>query len=361
MKFTFTTALIFQYVGCLLLQETAALRNYSEPILAVDYSKELGYGFTTNWFKSYPPLSKYNSQNIKDVSNAGFRHLRLRSRADLYDAPYNDTKSETFFTNLTSVVDDCIKENVFPVITWIHHAAEAYATEDDMQNYLQWWRKVAQQLKDRDYRLSFNVFTELGVDECQKTGNCAGSLKLNKTKYNTWTSRVVKAIRESGGNNEKRIIIITSPKKTAKGLALIEKEVYQNDSYMMAEFHIYASGPNKKENSPKYWVGNGTKEQRQTLVDEIEMAKRDIALPLYFGAWMPQDNNYGELRQCEVQHFARYFVQKMKQENISSALNVLDVYYDTKASTWITGPKNITNQILYMSNVLDVIKKEMTS
>lgn len=344
--------------GCLLNQEVDAA-NFSEPLLPASYRNKLDLGFSTNWFKSSPPLSKYNVQNIKDVRLAGFKHLRLRCRADLYTYPYNDTEFDSFLDDLETVVDDCINENVFPVISWIHHEAEAYGTDEDFDNYLRWWRKVARKLKDKDFRLSFNLFTELGIDECQHTGNCDGSLKEDTAKYNKWTSRVVKAIRGTGGNNDKRILILTSPKKTAKGLKDIDHTIYQNDNYMMAEFHIYASGPNKKEGSPKYWVGNGTTEQRQTLLDEIAMAENDIPLKLYFGAWMAHDNNFGGLNQSEVENFARYFVSVMKTKKIPSSLNVLDNYYDTKDSVWITGIANISGQPLDMAAVLGIIKQNM--
>ncbi len=54
--------------------------------------------------------------------------------------------------------------------------------------------------------LSFNLFTELGIDFCK--GNCKGSLRRNKTKYDDCTSEGIKAIRERGGKNADRIIIL---------------------------------------------------------------------------------------------------------------------------------------------------------
>ena len=61
----------------------------------------------------------------------------------------------------------------------------------------------------------------------------------------------------TGGNNAKRILFLSSPGKTAVGLPKIDPEIYRNDSYLMAEWHIYASGPVKKPTSLKYWIGSG--------------------------------------------------------------------------------------------------------
>ncbi len=59
-----------------------------------------------------------------------------------------------FLDRLTEVVDECIERDVAPIISWIHHAAEAKANETDRQNYIDWWTRVAEKLKDRNYHLS---------------------------------------------------------------------------------------------------------------------------------------------------------------------------------------------------------------
>lgn len=169
---------------------SAKCTDFSKPVSPRSYSSVLGSGFSTNWFKSKDPMSKYNDQNIVDVYNAGFRNLRLRCLAENYPYPYATANFTSFLNDLEHVVDKCLEVGVAPIITWIHHHAEAYGLETDRVNYLIWWKKVAEKLKNKDYRLSFNLFTELGVDVCQKTGNCDGSLRVNTTKYNIWTSQM---------------------------------------------------------------------------------------------------------------------------------------------------------------------------
>ena len=82
---------------------------------------------------------------------------------------------------LENVVDECIRVGVAPITSWEHHSAEAYATDQDRQNFIAWWTIVAELLKDKNYHLSYNLFTELGIDECKKTNDCKGSLRRNKT------------------------------------------------------------------------------------------------------------------------------------------------------------------------------------
>ena len=60
-----------------------------------------------------------------------------------------------------------------------------------------------------------------------------------------------------------------------------------------------------------------SEEQRQTLRDDIAMAKnftRNTNLLSYFGEWMPKDNKGGSLAQLEVIAFARFFAHELKVE-----------------------------------------------
>ena len=331
----------------------------TSPISPAAYRKVIKQGFATNWFKREEPLSKYNDRNIKDIYLKGFRNVRLRSRADLYSPPYNSEKFIWFLRNLTAVVDKCLEVGVAPIISWINHRAEACATEDDRRNYVSWWTAVARQLRDRNYLLSFNLFTELGLDGCGgKKCPCRKSLRKNTAKYNTWTSEVVTAIRATGGKNAKRILILGSPGKTAKDLHKIDEDIYKNDRFMLAEWHVYASGPNKKVGGQKYWSGDGIPDGRANVKKAIKYAtkftKRSNLLT-YLGAWMPADNKGGSLNQTEVINFARFFASQLKMKHIPWSLNVLDRYYDTSRSQWLTEMQNVKGRMLNMSRVLDNI------
>ena len=318
----FASALVTQCV----LQQTPD-PDFSRPVRqAVSpevYQRNIKQGFSTNYFKTVPAM-EYQPQNIQDVYDKGFLNLRLRVRADLYCPPYDNDNIlfQWFLNRLEEVVDRCLEVGVAPIISWIHHKAEAYATEEDRQNYIQWWTKVAEKLKRKDYRLSFNLFTELGTDECGN--NCDESLRENTTKYNQWTSQVVTAIRATGRKNEQRILILTSPKKRYTGLGDIDQTIYRNDVYMMVEFHDYAAGPTNDSESRRFWTGNGTDTQRDTLKTALQNAA-NFALKIYYGAWMPQDNKLGSLNQAEVNNFARFYTNLLEEYNIPWSLNVLDV------------------------------------
>lgn len=124
----------------------------------------------------------------------------------------------------------------------------------------------------------------------------------------------------------------------------IDKDIYRNDRFMLAEWHIYASGPNKKVRGQKYWSGDGRPKGRENVNKAVRQATDftdSSGLPTYLGAWMPVDNKDGSLDQAEVINFARYFALTLKEKGIPWSLNVLDRYYDTEKSEWLTERQNI--------------------
>ena len=96
--------------------------------------KVIAQGFATDWPMSLEHLSKYNDKNIQDICSENFPNVRLRSRADLYSAPYNTPDFSRFFASLSSAVDKCLEVGIALIVPWIHREAEAAATEDDRTN-----------------------------------------------------------------------------------------------------------------------------------------------------------------------------------------------------------------------------------
>lgn len=338
--------------------------NYSQAISPADYQKLIAQGFATKYFNviTDPPMKRYREQNIQHVYDAGFRNLRLRCSSNPY--PYGDDFT-TFLSNLTTVVDKCLEVGVMPIISWADSKSRIYATEVNRTNYLSWWEQVARLFQDRDYRLSFNLFTELSNSHCETKPDCPESLASNNEKYTNWTKEVINRIRRAGGYNDKRILILGTPGYTSKGFTKINRSIYEEDEHLMIEHHIYAAGPNKKVSDrsglplQKYWEGCGSTKQRQTLLEELQRANESISLKTYFGAWMPIDNTNGGLNQSEAECFAKFFVKSLKEFGTPWSLNDLHMYYNTEENSWITDIQNRGMQLLDMQQILAVIKANM--
>jgi hypothetical protein len=79
------------------------------PFTSEEYQKEIKQGFSTNWFKTKRPWSKFNEENIVDVANSKFRNLRLRCNVEKFKGEYNTKAFGKYLKSLVEVVDICLK------------------------------------------------------------------------------------------------------------------------------------------------------------------------------------------------------------------------------------------------------------
>jgi hypothetical protein len=310
------------------------LAQRTTPIPAQEYVQRIGFGFDTDIFKNSPPLRNYNNINnilMNDLVNAGVGHLRLRSRADIFGystEKYNDATMNTYLDGLEVVVRDMIKSGIYPIISWINHKVEEKksVTTIDKNNYVDWWRRVALRMKDYTYELSFNLFTEL--DD--------GPLRVPSI-YNDWTKLAIDAIRGTGGLNINRVIIMGAPGKKSDSLFLIDEKITKDQVYLAAEWHLYASGPDK-DGGQKNWAGTGSatdKANIDSVMDAAMTYTNKTKIPTWIGAWMPYDNLGASQNQNEVEAFSCYFATAAFRRNIPWAMNKLDNFYDTERNIWI--------------------------
>lgn len=336
----------FSSVGCGSIEpESLTDKNKIESSLSLDgteavksksFQRIMGNGLATSWFKSYP-VRNYSKEWLYKIKNKGFNHVRIRVSA----AEYKGSR----LSLLTNVIDQTLESGLVPIISWVNHEAELRASEQDQQDYLDWWSDVTVRLKGRAYPIGFNLFTEIG--------NESGLAKANK--YNIWTRKVVKRIRAI---DPKRIIILSAPSKVVKSLKYIDEKIYRNDQFILAEWHLYASGPNKKAGD-KHWEGNGSQSDRKNVTSIFKQANQftnKSGIPTYFGAWMPMDNNTAQLYQDEVEAFARFFVKTAKQNEIPWALNADIQFINWDYNEWMV-EKSWGNLILNMADILDTIMR----
>ena len=127
---------------------------------------------------------------------------------------------------------------------------------------------------------------------------------------------------------------------------------------MMVEWHEYAAGPTAESDKPRYWSGSGADAETRLLREgaiRANLFTSETGIPTYFGAWMPRDNKIGTVKEPEVISFARFFVDLFKTAQIPWSLNVIDNYYYTKQSRWLTDEQDLKGVQLNMSRVLDNI------
>ena len=84
-----------------------------------------------------------------------------------------------------------------------------------------------------------------------------------------------------------------------------------HNGYLMAEWHFYASGPDKT-NEKKLWT-TGTDAEKKLITDKIQTAlawQQQTGIPTWVGAWMPGNYNKGNTYSVEEQTVFAGFMTK---------------------------------------------------
>ena len=321
---------IFLLVKVIVLCGT--IHQTSAQVTAEEFNNFIGRGIA-----AAPDFNDFTQQSLNAMKTRGFNHVRLRVKADqLYTSAHMD--------EIASIVDRILKAKLSTIISWVNNPAEEHATEEDKAEYAKWWSDVAKKFNGRSDSIGFNLITEL---------SSGTPLREDMGIYNEWTQLAVDSIRAADST---RIIILASPTKGVGGLPHIAPSIYNGDNYMMAEWHVYASGANKR-GGQKNWVGDGSTSDRSTLINDVNAALAFTAstgIHTYFGAWMPMTNKTGDLTQTEVENFSNFFLGTLSDAGIPWAVNALQQFYNEDKESWFEH-KEIGGRYLHLSRIVDFL------
>ena len=69
-----------------------------------------------------------------------------------------------FFDRLKGQVQDCLDNDIYPILAYQGHELEENLSATDEENKIilvKWWKKMARKFLGYDYRLSFNLLIEI--------------------------------------------------------------------------------------------------------------------------------------------------------------------------------------------------------
>ncbi len=284
------------------------------PIAPQQMNQMLGKGFDVSWVQFKKSMESYNVQMVRDIAEAGFRHIRLRT---------NRNADHSLFDFMDRVITDCLDNGLIPIIAYGAADAEENADTTHRDSVVAWWRAVAEHYQNYSHRLLFNIFIEL-----------SGQLKDDYEKVNNWYKLIVPAIRET---NPTRILILP-PVHLSDPNYLSKLEIPDAAfPYVMVEWHFYAAGPSKTS-SKKLWT-TGTSEERKLVTDKIQTAlnwQEKNGVLTWVGAWMPGNYNKGnDYSVPEQVVFASFMVRQFEEAGIPWAVNAVHHFYDATKDQWI--------------------------
>jgi len=315
------TALSFTLLASASNLTYAEVLNSTTPITPQNMVKIMGSGVDSTWSEVPNKIADYTPAATVAFANKGFKHVRLRLAQDPASATW---------AYLDAQIQDALDNGMIPIIANQSHAFEDNPTAQNQADWVQWWQDMAVHYKDYPYELMFDLIVEIA----------ASSPLSNEPidQLNQAYEQAVTAIRNAGGNSDKRIVIFSAHKRSdATRMNQLDIPTLGND-FLIGEFHEgYASGPSTDPTNPHYYWDGGAAEI-QLMTDRVDAAlawSNATGIPIWEGAWMPGNYNKGDDYDVTRQiAFVNDFVGVLNEHNIPHAVNATKKFYDVTTNTW---------------------------
>ena len=328
--------------------------------------------------ETYWQDTKTTQAVIDYVKSQGFRSVRIPcawvmghlSNAETYEI------DPAWMERVKTIVDYVLNAGLYAVINqhwdggWLeNHVADASLLSKNKDILTKVWQQIATAFRDYDERLLFAGFNEPNAETQSATNNLL-----------EYEQAFINVVRQTGGNNEKRILIIQGPSTNIDHTCNFMKTLPTDPTAdrMMMEVHYYAPwqfwGMEKDESWGKvfyYWGAgnhvsgsqhNATWGEESYVEEELEKIKKqfvDKGIPVYIGEFganwrtMPAGENQ-QKHNASIQTHYRVVMQKAMEKGMVPV--VWDTNYRGMPSMTIINRKDLT---IYNSYMMDGIHEAM--
>lgn len=157
-----------------------------DPINPWDYQKRLGRGLDVDWSKTNQGKTYYSSQAVRDFKAAGVSHVRIR---------ITEKADDKLWQTLDKQIEDCLNAGMIPVIAYQADEFKNEPTDQNIQQVVTWWTRVAERYKNHSHLLAFDLLIE-----------ATDALNKQPDTLNQLYEKLVTEIRKT---NPTRIIMIS--------------------------------------------------------------------------------------------------------------------------------------------------------
>lgn len=263
---------------------------------------------------------------IDDIKAAGFNVLRVPITWEWSTGEGPDyIISEAWMNRVKEVVNYGIDNDMFVILN-IHHETWHYPTEENYEaasdRLKKVWTQIANNFKGYDEHLIFE-----GMNEPRVVGTSEewmGGSEPTRAVINKLNKDFIETVRSTGGNNEKRHLMIPPYGANSGTVALQALEVPEDDDKIIVSVHGYLPyNFALADGSADLWFAsreNYTKDI-DTLVNDLKTIFIDKGIPVIMGEFGARSRN-NEIYRA---HWAKYYVTAMKE------IGVPCVWWDNNA------------------------------
>lgn len=235
---------------------------------------------------------KATEELILKVKNAGFNAIRIPvTWGEHLDG---DTIQEEWLNRVQEVINYAYNNDMYVIVNlhhddgiWFNPTEDEYEGDSAMLKAI--WKQIAERFKEYDDRLIFE-----GINEERTIGSeneWSGGTAEERAVVNKYIQDFVDTVRETGGNNSERTLIVTSYAASAEDVAMNNLKV-PNDRHIIVSLHYYA--PWKFAEGQTTDFGDAEKAELDAKFDTMKQKFIDNGIPLIideFGCVAKADDN----------------------------------------------------------------------
>jgi len=257
---------------------------------------------------------KTTEDMILKVKSAGFNTIRIPVtwKEHVGSAP-NYTIEKAWLDRVQEVVDYAIDNNMYAILN-THHEGEWLipdkAHQTEVTNKLsKMWEQIATRFKDYSDYLIFETMNEPRVEN--SSSEWSGGTSEFRDVINQLNKAAVSSIRNTGGNNASRFLMIPTHAATAQSVAVNDLIIPDNDPKIIVSLHTYS--PYSfclDEGGTNAWGTDSDKANMESELDAIYNKFVKNGRAVIIGEWASINKNNLTDRVKHAEYYTREVVER---------------------------------------------------
>jgi len=281
-----------------------------------------------HWLGDAPPISSMETAwgnpaatkaNIKAIKDAGFNAVRIPvSWAKCANRSYIIRKD--WMKRVKQVVDYAVDNDMYIILNTHHDEGIFKFLDKDMEEskkaFITIWLQIAETFRNYDEKLIFE-----GLNEPRTKGSKAewnGGTIEERNNVNILNQLFVNTIRAAGGNNDKRILMVSTYAASATAAAMNDVIIPSDDmnekNKIIISIHAYEpyNFAMNENSNVKTWSKNNPQDTTP-IIERIDRAYTlfvNIGIPVIIGEFGAVDRENEEARAELAEFYVSYAKSK---------------------------------------------------
>ena len=255
---------------------------------------------------------------MKMMKEAGFNSIRVPVTW-YQEMDSEGNVNEAWMNRVKEVVDYVIDNGMYCILNvhhdtgdgnthWIHASSTNY--NKNKAKFEKLWKQIAETFKDYDQHLLFEGYNEMLDD------NNTWNEPKNKTDgykaINDYAKSFVTTVRNSGGNNASRNLIVNTYSASSTPNAMQNLDKPENNNHIIFQIHSY---PNwKSKSNAKTEIDNLISNIKSKLIDRAPVIIGEYAT---FTTWPSEIDYYAKDKEVAL-YAMDYLIKKTKENGIGT-------------------------------------------